>query len=242
MAESLRHALEATPDFRLVGVGETVALAHPIGRSITTPKFILVDLKHPLAVEPSFWVEIHLACAGASLLAVTIFSPDDAALRCALHAGVHSFVFWDNLSPKTLCAALHAAENGERFYPTNEFRTLITQLTRKWLEPFRVGALTMDFMTQCVTMAGQVIELTPTEWAIMNCLARNAGRVVSQAELWRAGWGIDSQHGSAAQLKNTFLRLRKKIEPDPQQPRYLLNIHGRGYYLPRHIAEPGEKN
>ncbi len=92
----------------------------------------------------------------------------------------------------------------------------------------RTGDLEIDTNKRTVTVAGRPIELTPTEFELLLHLARSPGRVYTRSQL------LDALHGVAfesyeraidAHVKN----LRRKIEPDPRQPRYLLTVYGVGY-------------
>ena len=97
-------------------------------------------------------------------------------------------------------------------------------------EPVYVeGNLAIDFATREVRLAGAPVELTATEYAILHCLARHAGRVVSHRQLLRDVWG------PAAEERSHYLRvymthLRKKIEP-PGSPRHIKTENGIGYRL-----------
>jgi len=98
-----------------------------------------------------------------------------------------------------------------------------------------LGDLTIDFAQHLVTMAGQEIELTPTEYRILAYLAQNAGRVVTQDLLLEHVWGTEYV-GEGHMLQVNINRLRHKIEPDPMHPRYILTKVGIGYLL---AAQPG---
>lgn len=100
-----------------------------------------------------------------------------------------------------------------------------------------VGPLSIDLQACCAKLREQQIQLTKLEFNVLACLARNAGRVVSHAELLREVWGCPGG-GTPAQIKNCIKRLRQKIEPDPKRPSYLVTVYGHGYLMPNH-AEAG---
>jgi two-component system KDP operon response regulator KdpE len=77
---------------------------------------------------------------------------------------------------------------------------------------------------------GQDVHLTPTEWGLLEILARNPGRCVTQRQLLREVWGTDYQTHSNY-LRVYFAQLRRKLEPDPARPRYLITEPGLGYRL-----------
>ena len=94
----------------------------------------------------------------------------------------------------------------------------------------RVGDLEIDLDRMVVTRGGQRVDLTPTEFQLLAALARQPGRVFTRAQL------LDAVHGVAfesyeraidAHVKN----IRRKLEPDPHAPRYLLTVFGVGYRL-----------
>jgi len=95
---------------------------------------------------------------------------------------------------------------------------------------FRTGALTVDLERRRVTVDGEEIRLSPTEYAVLVALVRNADRVVTDAQLLRQVWG--PEYGDEDHYLHVYVaRLRKKIERDPQKPRYLITEPGVGYRL-----------
>jgi DNA-binding response OmpR family regulator len=93
-----------------------------------------------------------------------------------------------------------------------------------------VGDLEVDYVQHLVTMRGQEITLTPTEYRILAYLAQNAGRVVTQDLLLEQVWGTE-YIGESHMLQVNINRLRHKIEDDHTHPRYLLTKVGIGYVL-----------
>ena len=88
------------------------------------------------------------------------------------------------------------------------------------LNPLRSGDLSIDIGRRLVTLAGEDIHLTPTEWEVLKYLAIHAGRVVTHAMVLRAVWG--HEYGDEAQLlRYTVLQLRKKLHDDPVHPRFI---------------------
>ena len=95
---------------------------------------------------------------------------------------------------------------------------------------FRTGALTVDLERRRVTVDAEEIRLSPTEYAVLVALVRNADRVVTDAQLLRQVWG--PEYGDEDHYLHVYVaRLRKKIERDPQKPRYLITEPGVGYRL-----------
>jgi two-component system alkaline phosphatase synthesis response regulator PhoP len=99
-----------------------------------------------------------------------------------------------------------------------------------------IAGMTLDLPKMRLTIGGQLIDLTPTEFQLLAALARQPGRVFTRAQL------LDAIHGVAfesyeraidAHIKN----LRRKIEPDPRQPRLIQMVYGVGYRL-NDLEEP----
>lgn len=93
-----------------------------------------------------------------------------------------------------------------------------------------VGDLSIDFGQRRVTMAGNDVDLTPVEYRVLAYLAQNAGRVITQDLLLTHVWG-EEYEGESHLLQVNVNRLRRKLEPDPSHPRYLLTKTGVGYML-----------
>ena len=77
---------------------------------------------------------------------------------------------------------------------------------------------------------GTDVKLTPTEWAVLEALAREPGTLISQRDLLDRVWG--PQYAKETHYLRVFMgQLRRKLEPDPGQPRHLLTVPGQGYRL-----------
>jgi two-component system KDP operon response regulator KdpE len=95
-------------------------------------------------------------------------------------------------------------------------------------ETFRSGELRIQFAERRVTRGGAEIKLTPTEYALLVQLARSAGKVLTHTVLLQRVWGPEYRDESDY-LWAYVRRLRRKLEPDPEHPRYLLTEPGVGY-------------
>jgi DNA-binding response OmpR family regulator len=94
----------------------------------------------------------------------------------------------------------------------------------------RAGPITLDRDTHVVTMSSQPVDLTPTEFSILETLMTTPGRAFSRAELLEAAQGVAFEAYERtvdAHVKN----LRRKLEPDPARPCYILTVRGVGYRL-----------
>lgn len=87
---------------------------------------------------------------------------------------------------------------------------------------------TVDLADKRVTRDGADVRLTPTEWQLLEVLARNRERLVTQRQLLQEVWGPGYQT-EANYLRVYVANLRRKLEPDPSRPRYLLTEPGMGY-------------
>lgn len=94
----------------------------------------------------------------------------------------------------------------------------------------KLGAVTIDLVRRSAQGPDGDLHLTPLEFRVIDCLARNAGMIVTQAQLVREAWGPGRQ-GDQRGLRAYMHTLRRKLEPDPRQPRFLVTETGVGYRL-----------
>jgi two-component system KDP operon response regulator KdpE len=92
----------------------------------------------------------------------------------------------------------------------------------------RFGDLTLDLARRLVSVGGQEIHLTPTEYDLLRTLATQAGKVLTHRMLLRAVWGAAYEQ-DAATLRVFITQLRRKIEADPAHPAHILTEPGIGY-------------
>ncbi|MCC8928066.1 response regulator [Rhodococcus sp. BGS-1C] len=91
-------------------------------------------------------------------------------------------------------------------------------------------SFTVDLSAKSVTRNGQSVHLTRIEWGVLELLARNRGKLVSQRELLKGVWG--PQHERETHYLRIYMgQLRQKLEDDPSHPRHLLTETGMGYRL-----------
>jgi two-component system KDP operon response regulator KdpE len=95
---------------------------------------------------------------------------------------------------------------------------------------FQMGDLRVDFSRRQVTVAGQEVSLTPTEYEILRELIHHQGKVLTHRHLLRTVWG-DGYEYQAHLLRVNVSNLRRKIEPDPTRPEYIRTESGVGYRL-----------
>jgi len=94
----------------------------------------------------------------------------------------------------------------------------------------RFGDVVVDLAARSVTRAGSPVHLTPTEWRMLEFLARHPGTLVTRQTLLKELWGSE-QVSDSGYLRLYVSQLRKKLEADPAQPEHLLTEQGMGYRL-----------
>ncbi len=100
-------------------------------------------------------------------------------------------------------------------------------------EILRVADLMLDLPRMVLTVGGRPVELTSTEFQLLASLARQPGRIFTRVQLLESVHGVAFESYERA-IDTHIKNLRRKIEPDPRQPRYLLTVYGVGYRM----AEP----
>jgi two-component system KDP operon response regulator KdpE len=92
----------------------------------------------------------------------------------------------------------------------------------------RFGDACVDLAATRVTMRGQEVRLTPTEWRLLELLVRHPGKLIGQRQILDQVWGPGYENAQG-NLRLYVAQLRRKLEPEPSRPRHLLNEPGMGY-------------
>lgn len=95
---------------------------------------------------------------------------------------------------------------------------------------FQNGDLTLDFASGCVYLKSNEIHLTPTEYNVLCMLARNIGKVLTHTVITKEIWG-NSWNNNIMSLRVCVASLRKKIQPNPDDPQYIQTHTGVGYRM-----------
>ena len=182
----------------------------------TTPDVVVLDLGLP----DLDGTEVVEGLRGWSTVPIVVLSArTDASDKVrALDAGADDYVtkpfgmaeLLARLRAAVRRAAVSQAPDGEAVVDTAAFR--------------------IDLVAKQVLRHGNAVHLTPTEWGILEMLARHPGRLVAQRDILREVWGP----GYATEtnyLRVYLAQLRRKLEPDPSAPRHLLTEPGMGYRL-----------
>jgi two-component system alkaline phosphatase synthesis response regulator PhoP len=102
---------------------------------------------------------------------------------------------------------------------TTEFKPVTT---------YKFGDVEVDPRTREVRREGQLIELTATEFDVLEALVLARGQVLSRQEIFQRVWG-PNHHGTPRTIDNFMAQLRSKLEPDPTSPKHLVTVRGIGY-------------
>ena len=116
-------------------------------------------------------------------------------------------------------------------YSARELRARIKAVLRRVSENpdrYAFGDVEVDFARREVRRAGAVVGLTPLEFKVLSALVRHRGRALSRQQLIDDAWGVDTFVTDRV-VDNQVANLRKKLEPNAAEPRYMLNLRGFGY-------------
>jgi two-component system KDP operon response regulator KdpE len=114
---------------------------------------------------------------------------------------------------------------------TARLRAALRRSAQVESEPiFKTGDLMVDFAQREVLVGDQPVSLTPTEYDLLRILVKHAGKVLTHRQLLRSVWGI-AYEGETHMLQVNISNLRRKLEPNPARPSYIITEPGVGYRL-----------
>ena len=177
----------------------------------TKPDAVILDLGLP----DMDGVDLACALRGWSTVPIIVLSARDteAVKVAALDAGADDYVtkpFGINELLARLRAALRRSAPGDDT-PLIETDHFI-----------------IDLEAKAVTIAGERVHLTPTEWHIVELLARNRGKLVLHEQILQQVWG-PQYHDETHYLRFYISQIRRKLEPQPSLPRFFITEPGMGY-------------
>ena len=118
-------------------------------------------------------------------------------------------------------------------FSPKELRARIRALLRRGApesseKPYCFSDVEVDFARGEVRRAGAAVEMTPLEFKLLGAFVKNRGRVLSRDRLLDLVWGAGT-FVTERVVDNYIVTLRKKLEPEPSAPRFLINVRGQGY-------------
>jgi DNA-binding response OmpR family regulator len=181
------------------------------------PDLVLLDVMMP---EVDGWHMLqHLReFSDVSVIMLTALSQLDNKIR-GLDTGADDYVT-KPFEVRELKARIRAALRRAEMLPSSESHLLC----------FDDGSLVIDPSSHQVTVRGELVDLTPTEYRLLLYLAYNAGQVLTYDQILESVWG-PGYEDTPTNVKVYVRRLRQKIESDPRNPRYISTQWGAGYYL-----------
>ncbi len=196
---------------------QTGAAAKSMIRSYR-PDVVLLDLGLPDmdGIEVLQWLRQD---SGTPVLVISARSDENQKVR-ALDAGADDYITkpfgTSELLARIRTALRHLAkqESGE-------------DLPR---QSYRVGDFEIDFERRQVTLRGEVVHMTQTEYKIVELIARRPGRVLTYDQIIKKIWG-DYATGNNRILRVNMAHIRRKLEENPAEPKYILTEIGVGYRM-----------
>jgi two-component system alkaline phosphatase synthesis response regulator PhoP len=133
---------------------------------------------------------------------------------------------------KVLGLELGADDYVTKPYSARELRARVKAHLRRagaaTVDIYRFDDAELDFMRGELRRGGRPVDLSALEYKLLSAFVRNAGRVLTRAQLLDQVWGLGTNVTDRV-VDNQVTNLRKKIEPEPERPRYLISLRGIGY-------------
>jgi len=216
IAELARDYLEHAGFSVLLAATGRAAMATVRGRR---PDLVVLDLGLPELDGLDVTREIRRDPAIAETPIVMLTARDDELDKLlGLELGADDYVT-KPFSPRELVARVKAVLR--RSEPPGDGAAAAS-------EHIRAADIEIDVPRMHVAVGGRTTELTPTEFELLATMARRPGRIFTRSQLLDAVHGVAFESYERA-IDTHVKNLRRKLEPDPRRPRYLLTVHGVGY-------------
>lgn len=152
--------------------------------------------------------------------------------RAGVKCGIILLTAKSSEAEKVMGLELGADDYVTKPYSARELRARIKALLRRKNEPaeevLRFGAFELDLARFELRQEGKTVDATPTELKVLAKFLRNRGRVLTREALLEDVWG-DTKYVTDRVVDNVIVSLRKKIEPSPSNPRFLISVRSVGY-------------
>ncbi|MBN1875140.1 MAG: response regulator transcription factor [Anaerolineae bacterium] len=205
----------------------------------------ILDLRLPGVDGLQVLEGIHRASPETVVILITGYGTMETAIQ-ALRKGAYDFLLKPCPVDEVLVAVRRALSEVKA---GKQRRALVSQLQRTLQElvategviteipeptidesVVQVGDVRIDKAKHLVTFRGKSVDLTPTEFRLLECLMNRANEVCTPQELVRCAQGYETDAWGARSIVRVHIRrLRRKLEPDPEDPSYILNVRGVGY-------------
>lgn len=181
-----------------------------------SPALVVLDLKLPQVTGREVCREIRKA-APALPIVVLSATTDEVDKVLLLELGADDYVT-KPFSPKELLARVRVALRRSQ-------RSVVP-------DQYAFADISVDFLKMELKRAGKAVVMTPQEFKMLKYFVQNPERVIKRDELLNEVWGYE-HYPSTRTVDNHILRLRQKLEADPENPVHFRTVHGAGYkFLP----------
>ena len=209
-----------TSTLRANGYRHTVALngeSAVMETASANPDIMLLDLGLP-DIDGTEVIRRVRGWSNLPIIVISARSEDEDKID-ALDAGADDYIT-KPFSVNELLARLRVAQR----------RLALVRAGSTQESVFMNGQLTIDYAAGCAYLAGEELKLTPIEYKLLVLLSQNVGKVLTHKFITRSVWG-SSWENDISSLRVFMAALRRKLQPDPESPRYILTHVGVGYRM-----------
>lgn len=221
IARLVRHQLELN-GYRARVFSSGTGVLQEAGRDL--PRLFLLDIMLPGTdgLELCRQIRRHSRFTRTPVIFMTAKTAEADRVR-GLDLGADDYIS-KPFSPRELMARMRAVLRRTQSLPATSV--------------LKLGEMEIDSLAMTLHVRDQQVPITTREFRLLDFMARNAGRVFTRDQLLDAVWS-DSSFVTPRSIDVYVRRLREKIEPEPEHPRYLKTVHGAGYRfeLPRQLSD-----